>query len=68
MATRNKPVRVDPEFDSDMREISRIRLTKGLAHLDKKELSTREMTKLLRRTEGYRISLEELKVKPKISK
>lgn len=57
--------RVDRDFSKDMREIARIRLTKGLARFKQDEISTREMTNLLRRTQGYRLSIEELKTKPK---
>ena len=66
MAKKNKPVgRLDPEFEKEMREIARIRLTKGLAKINPRELSLAEMTRLLRRTNGYKISLKELKLKPK---
>lgn len=66
MAKKNKPViRVDSEFMNDMKKIARIRLTKGLAELKPTEISLAEMTRLLRRTQGYRISLEELMNKPK---
>lgn len=62
----NSPVRrVDPDFDIDMRGIAKIRLEKGLAKLNPRELSLSEMTRLLRRTQGYRASLEELRFKPK---
>ena len=66
MAKKNKPVgRLDPEFEKEMREMARIRLTKGLARVNPREISLAEMTRLLRRTNGYKISLEELKLKPK---
>lgn len=60
-----KVKRVDPEFEMDMKIIAKTRLDKGLARLSARELSMAEMTRLLRRTDGYRISLEELKTKPK---
>ena len=60
-----KPARPDPEFANDMKLVARERLNRGLAKLNPRELSFAEMTRLLRRTEGYRISLGELKTKPK---
>jgi len=64
--SKNKPVtRIDPEFELEMKKIARIRLDRGLARLNPRELSISEMTRLLRRTDGYQISLEELKNKPK---
>jgi len=58
-------IRVDPEFAIDMKRIAKIRLNLGLAKLNPHELSSSEMTKLLRRTNGYKQSIEELKTKPK---
>ena len=66
MAKRNTPVRrIDADFDLDMKMVARERLNKGLAKFNPRELSMAEMTKLLRRTEGYRMSILELKTKPK---
>lgn len=66
MQKKNTPVRrIDPEFDLDMKNIAKIRLSKGLANLTPKDLSMAEMTRLLRRTDGYKISLDELKIKTK---
>ena len=62
---RTQIIRVDPEFSLDMKNIATIRLNKGLAKFNLRELSSTEMTKLLRRTDGYKLSLEELKTKPK---
>jgi len=63
---KNKPLRrIDPDFDLDMKLIAKERLNKGLAALKPQDLSLAEMTRLLRRTNGYQISLQELKVKPK---
>jgi len=61
----NKPVRVDPIFAQTMGEIAKIRLNKGLSKLTKEELSIREQTRLLTKTDGFKKSLEELKFKPK---
>lgn len=64
MTSKNtKPVRVDIDFEKDMRGALKIRLVKGLATMN--ELGMAEMTRLLRRTTGYQLSLEELKTKPK---
>ena len=63
--SRNKPVRIDPEFSREMQEVAKIRLQKGLAQFKRDEISAREMTALLRRTQGYKMSIEELKTKPK---
>jgi len=57
--------RINTDFERDMKEIARIRLTKGLARFKPQELSIAEMTKLLRRTQGYQLSLNELKNLPK---
>lgn len=66
MAKRNtKPARPDPEFLIDMKNIARIRLNKGLAKFNPRDLSFAETTRLLRRTQGYKMSMEELKNKPK---
>lgn len=61
----SRPQRIDKDFEKDMKEIAKIRLTKGLAKFNPRDLSMPEMTKLLRRTQGYQFSLEELKNKPK---
>ena len=67
MASRKiaPPQRIDSEFEKEMRQVARIRLEKNLAKLNPRDLSLAEMTRLLRRTNGYKISLEELKSKPK---
>lgn len=66
---KNTPVRrIDPDFDLDMRIIAKERLDKGLAKFNPRDLSMAEMTRLLRRTNGYQLSLQELKFKPKRKK
>lgn len=60
-----KHERIDSDFESDMRQLSAIRVANGLAKPKANEMSIREMTNLLRRTEGYKISIEELKRKQK---
>lgn len=62
---KTKPQRLDIEFEKDMKELAKIRVIKGLAKLNPKEISMREMTNLLRRTDGYKMSLKELELKPK---
>lgn len=59
------PQRIDPVFLEEMKTIAKIRLDKGLAKFNPRDLSMVEMTKLLRRTQGYQMSLNELKIKPK---
>ena len=54
--------RVDIDLAKEMRELAKLRYFKNLA---KKEPSFAEMTKLLRRTNGWNICKEELKTKPK---
>jgi len=61
----SKPLRIDPKFEQDMKAIARIRLDKGLAKFNVRDLSPREMTRLLRNTNGYKLSLQELKTKPR---
>ena len=67
MKKRNNPKveRIDTDFAKEMRKVAAIRVGKGLAQLKKEDISLREMTSLLRRTDGYKQSLEELKTKPK---
>jgi len=66
MAKKNSPPqRIDPEFYTEMKTVAKMRLDKGLAQFNPRALSLAEMTRLLRRTNGYRMSLEELKNKPK---
>jgi hypothetical protein len=66
MAKRNTSLsRIDPDFCNEMKRVAKIRLDKGLAQLKPSDLSLAEMTRLLRRTQGYQVSLEELKTKPK---
>lgn len=62
---RNDPQRIDKEFEKDMREIARERVSKGLAKPLPKEMSLVAMTNLLRRTQGYKLSIFDLKTKPK---
>jgi hypothetical protein len=61
----SKPQRIDPEFENDMRNIMKERYNKGLAKFNMRELGLPESTRLLRKTDGYKMSLEELRIKPK---
>ncbi len=58
-------MRVDPEFLKELRKLSMIRLNKGFARFNPRELGTAEMTRLLRRTQGWQQSVKELMTKPK---
>lgn len=63
MAKKNSiPQRFDADFVKEMKELAKMRYFKNLA---KKEPSLVEMTKLLRRTQGWDRSKEELRTKPK---
>jgi len=63
---KNLPVaRIDSDFECELRKIAKIRLEKGLARLNPRELSLAEMTRLLRRTDGWKLALKELSFKPK---
>jgi len=48
-----------------MKELAELRARKGLAKMNKEDLSSREMTRLLTKTIGFRQSIEEMKHKPK---
>ena len=64
MAKKNSvPQRISSRLKADLEIAGTIRVTKGLAKV--KEITMPEMTDLLTRTTGYRLSLEELKIKPK---
>ena len=58
-------IRVDPTFAETMKELAELRARKGLAKMNKEDLSSREMTRLLTKTLGFRQSIEEMKHKPK---
>ena len=67
MADRNKSKtytteKIDVDFKREMKELAKFRYFKNLA---KKEPSLPEMTRLLRRTDGYKTSIFELKTKTK---
>lgn len=53
--------KIDSEFQKEMRELAKFRYFKNLS---KKEPSLPKMTRLLRRTDGYKQSMLELKNKP----
>ena len=63
--SEHKLAKMDKDFVKDMKAMGKIRVLKGLADpMKKEEFSLREVTRLLRRTNGYPKSLEELKTKP----
>lgn len=54
--------RVDADFIKEMKELAKFRYMKNL---EKKEPSTSEMTRLLRRTDAWKQAQFELKSKPR---
>jgi len=56
-------IRVDGNLADDLEKLKNIRVKNGLANV--KEMTTPEITGLLRKTEGWKISIDELKRKPK---
>lgn len=65
---KNKGARVDEEFAKKAQEIMKIRLEKGLAKFNQRELSLREFTNLALKTQSWKGVELELKNKPKIRK
>lgn len=65
MVKKSRIERVDIDMIKELRDIMKIRATKGLAEFKPSQISFPEATRLLRRTQGYQLSLEELKTKPK---
>ena len=64
MAKKNsRPQRIDPKVEGDLLKALDIRRKKGL--MSRKEETFPEITRLLGKTEGFKLSMEELKVKPK---
>lgn len=56
-----RPQRITPKLPKDLMKIGAERVGKGL--MKPKEVTLPKMTELLTRTQGYKISLEELKSK-----
>jgi len=56
--------RVDKEFLKRLRKIISSR-TQNFPNENIRELSDRELTRMLRNTDGFQKSLEELKIKPR---
>ena len=67
MVKKYKFERIDMDFSKELREAMNVRLQKGLAKPKMEELSFREATHLVRRTDSWKNVLEELKTKPKRS-
>lgn len=66
MATRkSNSGRHDPKFADLMKGLMMDRYKKGLAKFTAKDLGLPEAERLLMRTKGFRLSIEELKTKPK---
>jgi len=59
---KSEITRADVEFIKDMRELAKFRYFKKL---EKKEPTFSEMTRLLRRTDGWKQAGFELKTKPR---
>ena len=59
---RSEIARTDPDFIKEMKELAKFRYVKNL---EKKEPSTAEMTRLLRRTDAWNQAKFELKTKPR---
>ena len=62
---KSKLFRVDKEFVKDLEDMARVRVAKGLAKPRKEEMSIREMTHLIRRTDGWQLTKNEMKWKAK---
>lgn len=64
MAKKNsRPQRIDAKLEFNLLEVMSVRRKKGL--MSRKEETFPEITRLLGRTEGFKMSMEELKNKPK---
>lgn len=59
---RSKLMRAYPDFTKDLEEVIKERISKGDS---RKDLTTAEVTRMLRNTQGYRLSLKELRLKPR---
>jgi len=62
MAKKNsKPVRITSKLPKDLIDVGAVRVGKGL--MKPREVTLPKMSELLTKTQGYRMSLEELKHK-----
>ena len=59
---KSNTVRADPEFIKEIKELAKFRYLKNL---EKKEPSTSEMTRLLRKTHAWQQAQTELRIKPR---
>lgn len=64
-SNKSKGGRVDKDFIKEMKELALIRVNNRLSKFTQRDTSLAEMTRLLRRTDGWKQSKEELKTKPK---
>jgi len=55
--------RISKKLKEDMKKLMKIRIGKDLMKIEDAKMP--EITELLTKTEGYRMSLNELKIKPK---
>lgn len=60
-----KPQRIDSKFEEELRLCGKERIMKGFADLKPSEVSLRELTHLVTRTQSWPSVLLELKTKPK---
>jgi len=56
-------IRVSGKLADELQNAQNVRVQKGLANT--KEMNMPEITNLLMKTEGFKISMQELKTKPK---
>jgi hypothetical protein len=61
----SRPERIDNEFSKALKAIASERILKGLSKPIATELSLSEQTRLLMKTEGWKMSINELLTKPK---
>jgi hypothetical protein len=61
----NKTIKVDPEWEKEMREIMEERYQRKLARLNLKELGMPEATRLLKRCPSWTNISKELRTLPK---
>ena len=65
MSSKCKPERLDPVFKETLRAIAQERILKGLSKALPYEMSFAEQTRLLMKTDGWKMAINELRTKPK---
>lgn len=66
MFKKSKLARIDPDFEIKLRKAGLARENRGL--ISSKDRKMAELTRLLTKTNGFNMALEELEWKPKKSK